>query len=288
MAHGYPDYTFIVVPVNVQSGGTGLDSVPVNAVLYGNGYSPLVPITPTVPGTAVVASSPSCVPVWDYPIAELTSHATGILPVANGGWGSNTGTFYAPVDINLWAYGSPGYIILHPTAAGAIKLKGQTLVNADSSSFDFYVSGSLDFSTPQDGARVYNSADISIPSGVDTTLTFDSERYNYGAMHSTSLYPSRLTANRSGVYLITATVAVYIITAPGLILQLRLNGSTPIAEKYPGMGAAGVGTGTITTLYRLGAGDYVEVVVSQSTGSAQTALHVANWSPEFAAQWLSP
>ena len=51
--------------------------------------------------------------------------------------------------------------------------------------------------------RVYNSGDIAIANATDVYLTFDSERFDTGAIHSTSSNTGRLTCRIAGKYIIT-------------------------------------------------------------------------------------
>jgi hypothetical protein len=132
------------------------------------------------------------------------------------------------------------------------------------------------------GARVYNNANLSIANTTDTALTFNSERFDTDSIHSTSSNTSRLTCQTPGVYLIHADVS-FAINASGLrFVYLRLNGTTIIAESS----MMPISTGArshmvVTTLYELDAGDYVEVLVYQTSGGSLTVDYLAAHSPEF-------
>ena len=56
------------------------------------------------------------------------------------------------------------------------------------------------------GARVHNSANISVSDSTWTSMTFDSERYDTDSIHSTASNTSRLTCVTAGKYLIIATL----------------------------------------------------------------------------------
>jgi hypothetical protein len=148
-------------------------------------------------------------------------------------------------------------------------------------------------SVQPDGCRVYNTANISIPDATLTVLTFDTERYDNGGLHSTSSNTSRLTAARSGVYLIIANFEYAITGTAGAERAglLKLNGTTYIAKG----GQEGVASSftynndanvTLCTLYHLTATDYVEVYAYQDSGGACDVVASANRSPEFMMQWL--
>ena len=52
--------------------------------------------------------------------------------------------------------------------------------------------------TDSPSCNVYNNANISIATGTNTALTFNSERYDNAAMHSTSSNTQRITAPTGG------------------------------------------------------------------------------------------
>jgi len=148
-----------------------------------------------------------------------------------------------------------------------------------------------EFTTP-DGARVYNSAAETITTNTLTALTFNSERYDNGGLHSTTSNTDRLTALKAGKYSITAHV---VWTGPATptgfrLVSIRLNGTTFIAlEQLPAITDAFVGTcQSIATIYHLTAESYVQLVVSHSQGANLTVMNIAAHSPEFAMQWLGP
>lgn len=134
--------------------------------------------------------------------------------------------------------------------------------------------------------RVFNSASISIAHNTTTALTFDSERFDTDAMHSTASLTGRITFNTAGLYLVTGHVgwATSASTATRLT-SIRLNGSTTITEALHDNVNQGVAQ-SVTTLYKFAVNDYVELVVYQFTGGALNVSAVANWTPEFSAVWV--
>lgn len=135
-------------------------------------------------------------------------------------------------------------------------------------------------------ARVFNSANITgIGSGSRVALTFNSERYDSGGLHSAG----RLTAPVAGVYTIGACVQFAANATGKRQLELQLNGSTLI--EIDGRAAIGGGEPTIChvgTDYQLAAGDYVEVTVVQTSGGALNIEAATAYSPEFWMTWLGP
>jgi hypothetical protein len=139
-------------------------------------------------------------------------------------------------------------------------------------------------------ARVYNSASISVAtSGVSQALTFDSERFDNGGLHSTSADTSRLTAPTGGLYLIGGNVSWSTASGTGTrYAQIRLNGTT-IIEEVATVGSAAFAVGQApSTTYQLTAGWYVELVVQQTSGGALSVATNGNASPEFWMVRLGP
>jgi len=137
-----------------------------------------------------------------------------------------------------------------------------------------------------DGARVYNSTNISISDSFFTTLTFDSERYDNGGLHEGVTHPSRLTAQKVGKYFITGSLLfeVGIISAYARILW---NGSTAIAQNLGSSpSASDAAAVSVSTVYALAAGDYVELESHVIASGSKNALASGNQSPEFAMQWI--
>lgn len=132
------------------------------------------------------------------------------------------------------------------------------------------------------GARVFNSANQSIPNATNTAVTFNSERYDTDSIHSTAVNTSRLTAVHGGKYLITCNV-FFDANATGIRdFDIRLNGVTFISAARESVSSAAVGSSIITTtIYNLAATDYVECVVFQNSGGALNTLFLPNFSQEF-------
>lgn len=130
-------------------------------------------------------------------------------------------------------------------------------------------------------ARVYSSTNLAIPSGVGTVLPFNSERHNNGALHSTAASTSRLTAPGDGLYEIGCCVQ-WAANAAGIRqVFLRVNGTTTIDQILEDVDSAVNHTQNLSTEWELAAGDYVEVVVAQSSGGNLAVLANASFSPEF-------
>ncbi len=134
-------------------------------------------------------------------------------------------------------------------------------------------------------ARVFNSANLSLSHNTTTALPFDSERWDTDDMHDTVTNSSRLTAQESGKYLIFANVKFGENASGTREVLLRLNGTTVIAEERASANVVETGIAgnvmSLTTHYSLAAGDYVEFVVTQTSGSTINVLSDPQASPEF-------
>jgi hypothetical protein len=192
-----------------------------------------------------------------------------------------------------------GYLGVRNTAptevldvTGNVKFSGALMPNnAAGSSGQCLVSAGAGnppvWSTP-DGARVYNSADETITPGTPTALTFDTERYDNGGLHSTTSNTSRLTAVRAGKYLITGHVIWDAGSSGSRWVRIRLDGATMIAGINDDGPSAGSPVQSVATVYDLAATHYVELEVMHYQGTDLKVLAVPNYSPEFAMQWLGP
>ena len=138
------------------------------------------------------------------------------------------------------------------------------------------------------GARVYNSANISIADATATALTFDSERYDTDGFHSVATNTDRLTVptGMAGQYLIVGHVVIVAGADYSSVgLQIYLNGATIInnIEMSPSTFSTNPVL-TVATIYDLAAADYVTLRVYQdnTANAARNVLLSANQSPEFA------
>jgi len=125
------------------------------------------------------------------------------------------------------------------------------------------------------GCRVYKSAGgggQTISNNTATALTFDSEEFDTDSFHSTVTNTSRITipAGKGGKYLFEG----FCILTSGTgdrNLDFNVNGSTArYLYQIPGVSSAvGFGLGGAAIL-NLSAGDYVELIVYQSSGTNRT------------------
>jgi hypothetical protein len=117
---------------------------------------------------------------------------------------------------------------------------------------------------------VYNSTTQSLSDSTLTTMLFDTEDFDIGGLHSTSVNTGRATCPSSGtgIYLVLAKVA-YVANATGIrVVRIRKNGSDFTTQSTQAATAAGVQVVQSIGLAALTPGDYVEVIGFQSSGGA--------------------
>lgn len=136
--------------------------------------------------------------------------------------------------------------------------------------------------TAQPNARCFNSVAQSLPSSGTTALTWDSEDFDVGGVHSTAATPTRFTvpAGSSGLWLVTVSASPLTQVAARFALEIWKNSS--LAQKGMDVSVS-TNSGNIVTLgasalLRLNVADYVEArmyhshVVSLNT-STDLSLH---------------
>ena len=134
------------------------------------------------------------------------------------------------------------------------------------------------------GARVYHSVNQAIPHATFTTLTFDSERYDTGGMHSPGVNPSRLTCTVAGKYVIVVNLMWPTNVAGVRSVMFRLNDTVHIAFDTDRANTISEHRHFLCTVYELALSDFIEVRVRQTSGGALNVTHNNNYSPEFTAQ----
>lgn len=129
--------------------------------------------------------------------------------------------------------------------------------------------------------RVYNSAALTLTTAVSTALTFDTERYDVGGLHSTSANTSRITIALAGVYEVGGSASFDTNTTGLRGLSIRLNGTTTIALARDAPITGDETVMILSAAYRFVAGDYVELIARQTSGGNLNITVNANYSPEF-------
>jgi hypothetical protein len=144
---------------------------------------------------------------------------------------------------------------------------------------------------PDIAARVYSSHDqlthIQIAFGPVYQLTFDSVSFDTAHMFDPAR-PTALVAPVAGIYLITTSVswAVQDVSLSGVnrAVYVEVNGHVIAVDQRP---PAAETRQVVTTIYRLNAGDAVQVGIGQDAGDL-TANAVGDYAPSLAMAWIAP
>lgn len=134
--------------------------------------------------------------------------------------------------------------------------------------------------TSRPHAMVYKSGNTSIANTTYTIGTYDSEYFDTGACHSTSVNTGRLTVptGGGGLYEIFA-LWVWASNATGIrYSEFYLNGTTGFSVTVPGTVNGTITCNAMYTQRVLTAGDYVETRGYQSSGGALNHTGTATYS----------
>jgi hypothetical protein len=134
-------------------------------------------------------------------------------------------------------------------------------------------------------ARVFQSTGTTLTSGVGANLLFDSEVFDVGALHSTSLNTDRMTISIAGLYLFQATVS-FPPNATGYRRATINNqaGGTIATDTRAAFGTFNNEV-NLAGIDRLNPGNWVAVQATQSSGGNLTT--VANFT-SFSCVWIGP
>lgn len=141
--------------------------------------------------------------------------------------------------------------------------------------------------------RVFHNANQSITNNTETSLAFNSERFDTDNMHDTVTNNSRITFNTAGIYVVSAAVQ-FAADAGGdyttSYVVLRRGGSSPIALQTQGtFTTTAFGPHfAISTIFKFAAADYVEVRAFQvnTSAGANNVLTGGEHSCDFGAVWV--
>ena len=136
-------------------------------------------------------------------------------------------------------------------------------------------------------ARVYGVAQAA-SNDAWLTILFNAEHHDTDTMHGTSTDQtaatgnSKLTAITAGVYVISGSITFDGNATGQRLLRILVNGSTHIAYVSEHPESTDAVYMNISTIYKLDADDYVQLLAFQDSGSALNVRRTANISPEFA------
>lgn len=153
---------------------------------------------------------------------------------------------------------------------------------------DSWLAGDSASGNPKPMCRVYDTGAQNAANATATALTYNSERFDVGGMHSTSSNTGRITipTGGGGIYVVTCHIE-WAANATGIReVSIRLNGATLLAsQNVHSTTALGI-TMSVSTIYKVAAGDYFDSYVYQTSGGILAVNASGNRSPEFSAVWL--
>lgn len=145
--------------------------------------------------------------------------------------------------------------------------------------------------TDSPACRVYNNAAESIANNSITLVTYNSERYDNAAMHSTSSNTGRITipTGGGGKYIVGVQHAWDTdTTASRRAATIRQNGTTLVASQQVEASTLGtVNHGlTVMSVYAMSAADYFDSTAFHDSGAALNLAVFAEYAPDFYSLWF--
>jgi hypothetical protein len=160
---------------------------------------------------------------------------------------------------------------------------------AAGSKITLYGLASTSVTTPTfSGCRLTRTTNQTITTGTggQAAVSFDSEIFDTSNYHDLVTNPTRITIPTTGYYFVRAEISWN--TSTSLTLRrtiIQLNGTTFLAAvdqaHTPGAGPGVSCNQSVSTLYHFTAGDYVEVLVRQESGSNLDVSTSSAHSPVF-------
>lgn len=220
-----------------------------------------------------------------YAAASTTTDCTTgtFLPTSAGYWTADNvqgaaGTDASVLGGNLpWAQlpSGSGTWTGTPTISGALTLSFAGTSLAVTGAATFGATGLIADTTGvlrssvQARVDAFNTGTQSVPDTTLTALTLNTERFNVGGMHSTSVNTSHLVVplGQAGVYWIYGWTAVAANATGRRRLVLRKNGVTTLNDETLASPTAANQSGLqVGALAQLAQNDYVEMLTQQTSG----------------------
>jgi hypothetical protein len=122
--------THVSGTLGVGNGGTGLAAYAVGDLLYASAANALSKLADVAVGNVLISGGVGVAPAWGK--VGLTTHVEGVLPVANGGTGTTTGSITGTGALVLAAGGANQNVTLTPSGTGATILNGNVGIGTTS------------------------------------------------------------------------------------------------------------------------------------------------------------
>lgn len=138
--------------------------------------------------------------------------------------------------------------------------------------------------------RVIQTIDSATLTGVPTPIPFGSESYDTDTMHDLVTNTTRVVAKTAGVYFVVAQGVWQSNNTGTRIVSIRKNGTKNIGddEREANPVASAQTAQTATAVVQLAVNDYVEMVVTQTSGGNLNLVYVDDASPVLSATWVGP
>ena len=253
----------------VASGATGdIEGVTAGTGISGGGTSGTVTITNSM-ATEIDAKADLVVGTGADTFARLAVGTDGFILQADSSV-SPQGLKWAvdPVADVITTAGDLIYGTAADTVARlGIGTVGQVLkVNSGATAPEWAAAAGASFV----GCNIYRNSNVSIPNATATAIEYNTEVFDTDAFHDNSTNPSRVTipAGKGGKYLFTAWNNFASNATGYRNMDLFINGTTLTGSSGVGWtpNASGNNSGTIAVILDLVATDYVEVLVTQTSG----------------------
>mgnify|MGYP003351437449 FL=1 len=234
-----------VVPAT--AGGTGQTSYAVGDLLYADTTTSLAKLADVATGNALISGGTNTAPLWGK--IGLTTHVSGVLPIANGG-----------TNISTYAVGD----ILYCSATNVLS---KLTKPSDTAVLEMNSSGVPSWKIPKYGAFHDTTATQTAAANTPTAITFNATDYSKGI--SIGSPTSRIVIDTAGLYNIQFSIQ-YTNTNAGAVddvaTWLRVNGNNvantnswgAVPAKHAGVNGQLIMA--LNIFYTFAANDYFELV----------------------------
>lgn len=135
--------------------------------------------------------------------------------------------------------------------------------------------------------RITSIAGQTFTTGVEASVVFDDERWDTDSMHSNTVNNTRITFNTPGLYTITGHGSFAANATGNRYLAIRLNNTSYIAvDLRAPVTAVNACDMSIATIWKMAAGDFIELKAFQASGGNLALGKLANYSPELTATYI--
>jgi len=121
-------------------------------------------------------------------------------------------------------------------------------------------------------ALVYRAGTTALTSGVFTTLTPDTMRWDNNQFWNPTSNPERITFKSAGLYLIGGYVEFNAVTGGRRYVQISANNTTPLVQQVVTVANANATRLSLSTIYYFAANDFIEIDAQATVAGVTVAL----------------